>query len=149
MASIEEELGIKKEIDIHEKAVVNLLYTNGCVKRSLSAFFDQYDITPTQYNVLRILRGKHPESANPMAIVKVMLEKTSDVTRLTQRLEYKNYVLRETDPYNRRKINLSITEEGLKLMEQIDVAEFYNPITKRLTSEEAATLSALLDKLRG
>src|SRR5690606_34034541 len=82
--------------------------------------FKQFDITHQQYNVLRILRGRKGEPACCGEVKEVMLDKNPDITRLSDRLITKGFIERSTNPQNRREVQLSITEEGLKLLEKVD-----------------------------
>ena len=101
-----------------------------------------------QYNVLRILKGSHPRLLSAQDVLDVMVDKSPDLTRLISRLEDKKFVIRSTNPENKRKIMLEITEEGIKLVETINPNVEIDAFLKNLTEEEAAILSSLLDKIR-
>jgi DNA-binding MarR family transcriptional regulator len=147
---IEEAIKQKKFNNSQEKAWINLIYTYNQLSGKLEELFKRFDLTHQQYNVLRILRGKHPESACCGAIKEVMLDKNPDLTRLCDRLLSKGLVDRFVNEENRRQVNVGITEKGLKLLEEMEpVMKEYNNIAENLTEEEANTLSDLLDKLRG
>jgi DNA-binding MarR family transcriptional regulator len=121
------------------------------VTASAKKKFKEVDITFQQYNVLRILRGKFPESLNPGEIKSVMLDKSPDLTRLVDRLLAKELVERGTCEVNRRKIDIKISQKGLDFLKSIDkkVKGVHEAHTLNLTEQEAETLSNLLDKLRG
>jgi DNA-binding MarR family transcriptional regulator len=78
-----------------------------------------------------------------------MLDKMSDASRIVEKLVAKQLVERYTDEQDRRKCKVHITEKGLELLAAIDKREpeFYN-FFSAITEEEAATINALLDKLR-
>ncbi|HYH56979.1 MAG TPA: MarR family transcriptional regulator, partial [Anseongella sp.] len=102
-----------------------------------------------QYNVLRILRGKKGETACCAEVKEVMLDKNPDLTRLCDRLVGKGLIKREVNESNRREVGLSITKEGLGLLERIQPElEKSNRFLYNLSESEAGQLSALLDKLR-
>ena len=147
---IEEELKQDKFTSAVHKAVVNIMFTDGWLSNHLRDVFKNHNLTPQQYNVLRILRGKYPESLNPSDIKAVMLDKNPDLTRLCDRLLKRNLIDRCIDDGNRRKMNIRITEDGLKMLNLIDpIMIEFNENVATITEEEAVILSNLLDKLRG
>lgn len=147
---IEEELKQDKFTSAVHKAIVNIMFTDGWLSNQLRDVFKDHNITPQQYNVLRILRGKFPQSLNPSDIKSVMLDKNPDLTRLCDRLLTRKLIYRCIDVGNRRKINIRITEDGLQMLNLIDpiMIEFNKKIAT-LSEEEASILSNLLDKMRG
>ncbi|UKJ09172.1 MarR family winged helix-turn-helix transcriptional regulator [Solitalea lacus] len=147
---------IEKEIlqedfgNSHQKAVINLMFTHNWVRDKLSGIFKTYDILPQHYNVLRILKGKHPQPVSPGQIKDVMIDKGNDVTRLLDKLVTKGFVKRCLCEENRRKMDITITEAGLKLLDELSpfFDEFYQAMKGRLNENDAELLSDLLDKLR-
>jgi DNA-binding MarR family transcriptional regulator len=133
-----------------QKAYINLIYTANEINTVAKKLFKAFDVTLQQYNVLRILKGKHPKSVNPGDIKLVMLDKSPDLTRLVDRLLSKGLVTRETCEVNRRKIDIKISDKGLAFLLETnsEVITNQNSITKSLTDKEAIQLSDLLDKLR-
>ncbi|HYG40007.1 MAG TPA: MarR family transcriptional regulator [Cytophagales bacterium] len=148
--NLEEAIKQKKFQSAQQKAWININYTFNYLSDHISKVFGQFDITQQQYNVLRILRGRHPESACCNEVKEVMLDKNPDLTRLCDRLVSKGLIARDLNSTNRRQVSLHITEEGLKLLTEIEpVMKEYSVILNNLSDEEAQTLSNLLDKLRG
>ena len=147
---IEEELKQDKFTSAIHKAIVNIMFTDGWLSNHLRDVFKNHNLTPQQYNVLRILRGKYPEALNPSDIKSVMLDKNPDLTRLCDRLLTRKLIDRCIDGDNRRKMNIRITEDGLNMLNLIDpiMVEFNEKVTT-ITQDEAEILSNLLDKLRG
>ena len=148
---IEDEIKQKKFKDNYQKAVINIMFTSGCLKRRVQAVLKPFGITHTQYNVLRILNGASPNPCSPGEIGNVMIEKMADVTRLLDRLKAKGLVEREVCEKNRRKLDVYITEEGKKLLQDIDpnIEKHHQEFHSKISSEEAELLSDLLDKFRG
>ncbi|SDG88796.1 MarR family winged helix-turn-helix transcriptional regulator [Chitinophaga filiformis] len=148
---IEQAINQRKFKDDYHKIVVNLLYTGNWLRDALGANLKEHGLLPQHYNALRIIKGRHPEPVSAGDIKDVMLDKASDVTRLLDKLEKLEYVQRRLCPHNRRKMDISITPQGLKLLSDVDILmdSFYEDLAERITEEEAATLSDLLDKIRG
>lgn len=144
-----EEIKQTKFASSHQKMTINILYTAGWVKRQVQSVLKPFGITQAQYNVLRILNGRSPEPCNPSEITEVMIEKMSDVTRLLDRLKSKGLIDRCICEHNRRKVNVSITEGGKQLLQEIEpIIQENRKRYEALSPEEAELLSDLLDKLR-
>ena len=141
----------QKEFDTSvEKAMVNILYTSNWLRDRQQEAFAPFGIKSQHYNILRILRGKHPEPSSPGQIKEVMLDKAPDLTRLLDKLEDLGYVDRHLCPDNRRKMDVLITKSGEKILKEIkaitrrELAKW----NKKLSEKEAQELSDLLDKVR-
>ena len=133
----------------YQKLLINLLYTHNQLVDKLSLSLKNYDITRQQINVLRILRGQHPKPAAMTLIKERMLDKMSDTSRLVERLRLKNLVQRSTNTYDRRAVEVSITEEGLQLLKETDpIIQEFEKHLHNLNAEEAKQLNYLLNKLR-
>ena len=148
---IEQAINQRKFKDDYHKIVVNLLFTGNWLRDALGANLKEHGLLPQHYNALRIIKGRHPEPVSAGDIKEVMLDKASDVTRLLDKLEKLEYVQRRLCPHNRRKMDINITPQGLKLLSDVDVLmdTFYDDLADRITADEAAVLSDLLDKVRG
>lgn len=129
---------------------LNLLYTTNWLASSQACLLKPYDLTPPQYNVLRILRGQYPKPVRVNDIIERMLDKMSNASRLVDKLLLKGWVKRTECPNDRRAVDVVITEEGLALLLALDkMQEDWENQLKNLNEEEAKQLSDLLDKLRG
>ncbi|MEY5034684.1 MAG: hypothetical protein RL447_1062 [Bacteroidota bacterium] len=147
--SLEQDIQQSKFRNEHQKAVVNLLFTVGWLKEQTRAIFDPEEITPQQFNILRILRGSHPKPLSTQAIRDRMLEKMSDTSRIVDRLIVKGLVKKVTCESDRRLVDVQITDKGRKLLERIDLKENeMDEIVKGLNEAEAKELNQLLDKIR-
>jgi MarR family transcriptional regulator, 2-MHQ and catechol-resistance regulon repressor len=147
---IEEAIGQTKPMQPLQKAMVNLIFTYNWQMEASAAFFKPFGVTAQQYNVLRILRGRHPQAVAVGDVKAVMLDRNPDLTRLCDRLLEKDLIERTVNGKNRREVLLTITEKGIRLLDEIEPA--FADATKtwdNLTPEEYETLSDLLDKLRG
>src|SRR5687768_17279181 len=134
----------------YQKAAVNLLYTYGWITERTRELFATEDITPQQFNILRILRGSHPQPLSTLQIRERMLDKMSDTSRIVDRLITKGLVKKGTCKSDRRLVDVMITDKGKKMLERLDERQDeLDNIMGNLTEKEAATLSELLDKIRG
>ena len=134
----------------HQKAIVNLIFTNNWLNEKIKTFLDKEDITPQQYNILRILRGSFPEPLSTLQIRERMLDKMSDTSRIVDRLVAKELVKKNSCKADKRLVDVLITDKGKKLLEKIDTkSNEMDSVISTLSEAEAKTLSKLLDKARG
>jgi DNA-binding MarR family transcriptional regulator len=134
----------------YHKLAVNIFYTHSWLLNRQSDLFQKFAVSGSQYNMLRILRGQNPKPASINLLRERMVDKMSDASRLVERLRLKGLVQREFAPKDRRRVNVSITEKGLKLLYEIDQLDHeYDSFFHQLNEEEAEKVNNLLDKLRG
>lgn len=136
---------------LEEEVILNLMRTAEYVGSRGAEIFKQADLTPTQYNVLRILRGTGPEGITCGEISERMVTKDSDITRLLDRLERRGLISRERPENNRRVVITRITDEGLSLLAELDapVQESHRKLTAHLGKQQLKTLNELLEAMRG
>lgn len=148
--NIEQEIKSTVKLSITKKVMLNLTFTRNYVGDKFTELLKPYDVSSEQYNVLRILRGQKGNPLNMQDIQERMVTKNSNTTRLIDKLLLKEMVIRNTCPNNRRKIEVQITEEGLKTLSELDpIIEKHDLIlTEKLTNEELETLNTLLEKIR-
>ena len=146
--SIDKDINQRKFRNDYQRAAINLIYTYNWMNEQIKQLFDQFDITPQQFNILRILRGAG-EPLSTLQIRQRMLDKMSDTSRIVDRLLKKALVKKITCKADRRLIDVTISEKGLKLLEKMDRHETdMDAVFKNLTDAEAKTLNKLLDKVR-
>lgn len=147
--SIENDIQQAKFRNEHHKASVNLIYTSNWLMEKHKHLFDNEDITPQQFNILRILRG----AGVPLSTLQIrqrMLDKMSDTSRIVDRLVKKELVQKVVCKTDRRLVDVTISEKGLSLLEKMDGCnDEMDASVGNLTEEEANTLNQLLDKMRG
>lgn len=147
---IEEEIKQSKQIDQLTKSVINILYTNNKINDRFRATLKEFKINQSQYNILRILRGKGDECANCGQLREVMLDKNPDVTRLCDKLVDMKLIEREINSKNKREMLLKINENGKEILDKIEPKmKGAMKIFDNLSSREHRLLSDLLDKFRG
>lgn len=147
-------MGIDKEIrqngfrSIQNKTMVNILYTNGWMMERIKNFVKAEDITPQQYNILRILRG----AGKPLSTLQIrerMLDKMSDTSRVVDRMVAKSLLNKTVSAEDRRKVDIEITPEGIEKLENLDSRnEELDGMLGNLSEQELQMLGSLLDKLR-
>ena len=137
-------------MDNSKKIIMNIIYTQNVITENFNEILKPYDISSEQFNVLRILRGQKGNPANMCVIQERMLAKTSNTTRLVDKLLLKELVTREVCPENRRKIEVLITTKGLNLLKELDpkVKLHEQSFSKNLSEEEMIQLNELLEKFR-
>ena len=148
---IEDEIKQPTFQSIHQKAYINLIYTAGWLTMRQAAAFKPYSLTLPQFNVLRILRGQHPQPATVALLIERMLDKTSNASRIVDKLEEKHLVTRRVCPANRRAVDIRITEAGLTLLRCIEDEQLLWPAKMafdKLNNHELQQLNELLDKIR-
>jgi DNA-binding MarR family transcriptional regulator len=147
---IEEEIAQLNFRDEHHKLIVNILYTASWIDLKHSQLLKKYSITPQQYNILRILRGQHPEAATINLLMNRMIDKMSNASRLVDKLKKKGLVERRQSENDRRSVDVLITNEGLKLLKGLDkkleIEE--KKILANISIKEMKLINKVLDKLR-
>lgn len=146
---LEQEIKQEKFKSPQQKAILNILFTSNWIQNKQKDFFEPFGITGQQYNILRILRGQHPNRISGAEIKSRMLDKHSDVSRLLDRLLGKKLVTRTPCPNDKRASDIGISETGLSLLKALD--EKISSLDTRLISLsalEAKQLCELLDRCR-
>ena len=137
-ASLEEEafLGLQRTADALQRGMVEVLKPSG--------------LSPSQYNVLRILRGAGETGLACREIGDRMITRDSDTTRLLDRLEARGLITRERGRRDRRVITTRITTDGLQALRRLDaaVAEFPRRRMGHVGAERLRSLVRVLDQLR-
>jgi DNA-binding MarR family transcriptional regulator len=146
---IGKEINSNKFENNHQKSIVNLIYTYGWITNLLKQRLNKYDITLQQFNVLRILRGQHPNPATINLIKERMLDKMSDASRIVDRLVQKELVDRTVNTNDRRAVDILITNKGLSILTKLDGELLFDQILNEdFNNTDAGILSDLLDKMR-
>ena len=115
---LEEAIQQTKFISEHQKVHLNILFSASWLSQRSIAILKPYGLTWQQFNVLRILRGRHPEPATVKLLTERMIDKMSNASRLVDKLLAKGLVVRVTSKEDRRRVDVSITDSGLKLLEE-------------------------------
>lgn len=146
---------IEKEINqtipfksTYQKLLVNIMFTYNWIGGKQKDFFKSFDLTPKQYNILRILKG----AGKPITVITIrkrMLDKMSDTSRIVDRLIKKGLVVKTISSNDKRRVDISLTQVAEDTLSRIarDLHLLENRF-KNISEEEALELSALLDKMR-
>ncbi|HFA48440.1 MAG TPA: MarR family transcriptional regulator [Bacteroidetes bacterium] len=147
---IEEEIRQNSFPNEYLKANINLLFTHAWLFPKYVRDLKAFNLSSQQFNVLRILRGRHPQPASIRELTERMLDKSSNASRLVDKLLAKGWVSKTACKSDSRKVQVHITEEGLEVLANASakLEKKIQHVFSALTEEEAAQLSALLDKLR-
>jgi len=146
--SIEKDIQQQAFRNIYQKATVNIMFSAGWLSEHIRQFLEEEDITPQQYNILRILRG----SMKPLSTLQIrerMLDKMSDTSRIVDRLIKKGMVEKKVSATDKRLVDVNISKKGLQLLERLDQKnDQLDNLLKNLSRSEIEQLNNLLDKMR-
>ena len=148
---LQEELKQTKPFASREEEVyLNVMRTAGFLSWGVNETLRQAELTPAQYNVLRILRGAGDEGASCSAISERLVTKDSDITRLLDRLEARELISREREAKDRRRLIARVTTEGLRLLAELDepVSQLHRRLLGHLGERRLKQLSELLEAVR-
>src|SRR5579863_5903280 len=135
---------------IEEEALLNLLRTADCLQRAFQRISREWGVTSTQYNVLRILRGSHPQGLTCSAIGDRMITAEPDITRLLARLKAQKLIRQHRDRHDRRIVRTQISETGLDLLRKMDPLIEQEPkkLLGHLPERDLIELTRLLELAR-
>lgn len=151
MATIEQEINQKKFKNDSIKLDVNIMFTASFMAIIKKRALDNFGISWQQFNILRILRGAYPKSSALKDLTNRMVDRTSNTSRLVDKLISKGLVVRATSENDRRKVNITISQKGLDLVETASASlefELENNLA-HLSVSELKELNRLLDRVRG
>ncbi len=131
-------------------AIYELIKMGHSITDQLGVILKEHGVSEPQYNVLRILKSRNGEPVAVKEISDNMIQRSSNVTRIVDKLLEKALVNRKECPTNRRKMDITITSKGEKLLTNLDkvVEEFHRPLSEELTKNEASQLRELVLKLK-
>lgn len=112
--------------------------------------FRRFDLTPQQYNVLRLLRAAAPDPLPTLTLADRLVSRAPDITRMLDKLEQAGFVGRVRPPENRRQVLVSITDTGLDLLDEIarPLRECHARQLGHLSRSDLKQLAALLEAAR-
>jgi DNA-binding MarR family transcriptional regulator len=147
--TLENDIKQKQFKNEYQKLAVNIAFTHYWISDKMREVLKPYDISIQQFNILRILRGQHPNFVNLNFLSERMLDKSSDASRLVTRLCEKNLVDRKRCPSDRRAVRIYITQEGLDLLANLDfIDDFLVEIMGNISLEKAVFTNEILNQIR-
>jgi DNA-binding MarR family transcriptional regulator len=137
-------------VSLEEETTLNLLRTADRLMGLCESALKPAGITPTQYNVLRILRGVSPQGIACQEIARRMITRDADLTRLLDRLESRGFVRRDRQTDDRRVVHILITDAGLALLAGLDplTARMNQTIFGNVERDQLTALIELLERVR-
>lgn len=140
----------KDELNLPGYTINNILQTGNWMTETYSDHLKQYALSIQQYQVLSSLRDLNGEPTDLLTLSAQMVSKNSNTTRLVEKLRLKKLISRIQNEENRRKVDITITNKGLALLEEIDLIQpnFENGVVTNLSESEIKTLNILLEKIR-
>ena len=146
---LEDEIKQDKFSSPFYKALLNIRVTESWLSNRLNQTLKPFCLSQEQYNVLRILKGQYPKPSSLQLITERMVNRMSNATRLVEKLRQSGLVSRKECASNRRKVDITLTKEGLEILEQIrPKLDSTLDDMQRLSEGEAEQLNLLLDKMR-
>jgi len=133
---------------MREKALVNLLFTANHFSLEQNRLLKSFDISTQQFNILRILKGQYPNPASVKLLMARMLDKTSNASRLVEKLQAKGLVERTICENDRRQVDVKITELGIECINNASEAMKGLITGLPLSEDQSMQLSELLDECR-
>ena len=129
--------------------MLNILFTGHWLDSENTKILKPYGISPQQYNVLRILKGQHPNAISVNNIMGRMIDKMSNTSRLVEKLRQKEFIERVICEHDRRQVDVKITDKGIKLLEKLtSKMDDFDQIINKITIGEAKLINTILDKVR-
>jgi DNA-binding MarR family transcriptional regulator len=152
MSPLAKELKIRSGfVSLEQESYLQIVRTADQLMNQAANVLKQFDLSPTSYNVLRILRGAGAKGLACGEIGDRLLTRVPDVTRLLDRLELKALVARTRLTNDRRVVVAKITQRGLRLLARIDepVAVMHQEQFAHMNPEDLGRLCSLLEMVRG
>ena len=133
-----------------QEAFLSLWRTYDRMRVLEDELFGRYDLTPQQYNALRLLKAAHPDPIATLSIASRLISRAPDITRLLDKLHERKLIERHRPADNRRTVMVSITPAGLQLLNELsnDVRDCHARQLGHLSSSQMRTLIDLLQKAR-
>ena len=146
---LEDEIKQKKFKSEYQKLLLNVIFTGNWLNSQSIKSFKPFGVSPQQYNVLRILKGQHPNAITVNQIAERMLDKNSNASRLVDKLVLKELVKRETCESDRRQMDVAITDKGLKLLTNMDknIEHIDKLMENKISKKDAEMINSILDKI--
>lgn len=147
---LEEEIQQRKFRNEFHKLQINLLFTTSWMNQLTAQVLKPYNISWQQFNILRILKGMHPEPATVKVLTSKMIDKMSNASRLVEKLRQKNYIERKECKSDRRRVDIEITLLGLEVVEKTtqELNKLMDKQMANISEADAQMVNDVLDRMR-
>lgn len=147
---LEEEIQQRKFRNEFHKLQINLLFTTSWMNQLTAQVLKPYNISWQQFNILRILKGMHPEPATVKVLTSKMIDKMSNASRLVEKLRQKNYIERKECKSDRRRVDIEITPLGLEVVEKTtqELNKLMDKQMANISEADAQMVNDVLDRMR-
>lgn len=137
-------------VSLEQEVYLSVLRTASELSYAVDQFFRPFGITPSQYNVLRILRGAGADGLCRNEIAERMVTATPDMSRLLDRMEKAGWVTRERAEDDRRQVSTHVTKSGLELLAKLEAptSDFVTQLFMGATARELKTVLKVNDQIR-
>jgi DNA-binding MarR family transcriptional regulator len=137
-------------VSLEQEVYLSILRTASELSYSVDQFFRPFDITPSQYNVLRILRGAGTDGLCRNEISERMVTATPDMSRLLDRMEKAGWVTRERAEDDRRQVSTYITKSGMELLVMLEPStrDFVTRLFAGTAVSDLKTVLKVNDRIR-
>jgi DNA-binding MarR family transcriptional regulator len=137
-------------VSLEQEVYLSILRTASELSHAVDQFFRPFDITPSQYNVLRILQGAGTDGLCRNEISERMVTATPDMTRLLDRMEKTGWVTRERAVEDRRQVSTHITKSGTELLVRLEkpTGDFVTPLFAGAKISDLKTVLKVNDQIR-
>lgn len=135
---------------LEQEAFLGLWRTYDRLRQMEDELFNEHDLTPQQYNVLRLLKAEHPNTLRTLDLAARLVSRAPDITRMLDKLEQRGLIARDRPADNRRVVEVSITEAGVALLEDLKnpVRACHNRQLGHLSRSQLEQLVSLLRAAR-
>jgi DNA-binding MarR family transcriptional regulator len=142
---------VKPFDSVQQELFLNVIRTADHLMRGFEELLKPHNLSATQYNVLRVLRGSGECGLACKKIGEHLITRDPDITRLLDRLETRNLITRQRDTKDRRVVSTRVTPEGLRLLKELDrpVAEFHRQQLAHMSENRLTQLIDMLEEVRG
>jgi DNA-binding MarR family transcriptional regulator len=135
---------------LEQEVFLNLWRTYDRLRALEDGLFGRYDLTPQQYNALRLLSAEHPQPLRTLDLASRLVSRAPDITRLLDKLEQRGLIVRDRPADNRRVVRIGITEAGRALLQELrePLRQCHVRQLGHLSQKELKDLTALLRAAR-
>lgn len=146
--NVEGRIKTNEPLPLKQRSIIHLMLINNDINERINHALKKFGVSLQQFNVLRILRGRKGSPANLSTLNERMVTKMSNTTRLVDKLILKGFVNRIICPTNRRKVEISITSKGKKILQEMDVVmqNVEDDLVKNFSTKDLELLNQLLNK---